>query len=115
MQEQPTPQPESGEGRGAQAPPQGMLTRRRLLRLGWVTAICVAQGGHLWLLLKLFLAPLTPGEAPAGPAPTQSRQGRGQFTLGPLEQFPVGSVTHFRQGRFLLVRQPTGVLALSDE
>jgi cytochrome b6-f complex iron-sulfur subunit len=24
-------------------------------------------------------------------------------------------VTHFRQGRFLLVRQPTGVLALSNE
>ena len=103
MQEHPTPQPESGGGQGAQGPPQGTLTRRRLLRLGWIIAVCVAVGGQLWLLLKLFFAPLTPGE------------GRGQFTLGPLEQFPVGSVTHFRPGRFLLVRQPTGVLALSNE
>ena len=103
MQDQPTPQPESGEVRGAQDHSQGALTRRRLLRLGWITAICVAVGGQLWLLLKFFFAPLPPGE------------GRGQFPMGPLEQFPVGSVTHFRQGRFLLVRQPTGVLALSDE
>ena len=103
MQERPTPQPESGGGQGAQVRPQGTLTRRRLLRLGWIIAVCVAVGGQLWLLLKLFFAPLTPGE------------GRGQFTLGPLEQFPVGSVTHFRPGRFLLVRQPTGVLALSNE
>lgn len=35
--------------------------------------------------------------------------------MGPLEQFPVGSVTHFRKERFLLVREPTGVLALSNE
>src|SRR5215470_13773657 len=103
MQEQPTPQPESGAGQGAQTSPQGSLTRRRLLRLGWITAICVAVGGQLWLLLKLFFAPLPPGE------------GRGQFPMGPLEQFPVGSVTHVRKGHFLLVRQPTGVLALADE
>ena len=103
MQDQPTPQPERGEGQGAQVHPEGALTRRRLVRLGWITAICIAVGGQLWLLLKLFFAPTAPGE------------GRGQFTLGALEQFPVGSVTHFRQGRFLLVRQPTGVLALSNE
>ncbi len=102
MQDQPTPPPESG-GQGAQEHPRGVFTRRRLVRLGWITVLCIAVGGQLWLLLKLFFAPLTPGE------------GRGQFTLGPLEQFPVGSVTHVRQGRFLLVRQPTGVLALSDE
>ena len=102
MQDQPTPPPESGR-QGAPAHPQSALTRRRLVRLGWMTAICVAVGGQLWFLLKLFFAPLTPGE------------GRGQFTVGALEQFPVGSVTHVRQGRFLLIRQPTGVLALSDE
>ena len=103
MQDQPTPQTESAGGHSAPEYPQGALTRRRLVRLGWITAICVAVGGQLWLLLKLFFAPIAPGE------------GRGQFPLGPLEQFPLGSVTHFRQGRFLLVRQPTGVLALSDE
>ena len=103
MQEQSTPQPESGAVRGAPEHPQRALTRRRLVRLGWITAVGAAAGGQLWLLLKLFFAPLTPGE------------GRGQFTPGALDQFPVGSVTHVRQGRFLLVRQPTGVLALSDE
>jgi cytochrome b6-f complex iron-sulfur subunit len=102
MQEQPTPPPESG-GQGAREYPRGVFTRRRLVRLGWITVLCIAVAGQLWFLLKLFFAPLTPGE------------GRGQFTLGPLEQFPVGSVTHVRKGRFLLVRQPTGVLALSDE
>ena len=103
MQKQPTPQPESGGGHGAPEHSQGALTRRRLLRLGWITTLCVAVGGQLWLLLKLFFTPTAPGE------------GRGQFALGSLEQFPVGSVTHFRKGRFLLVRQPTGALALSDE
>src|SRR5215470_3900718 len=122
MQEQPPPPPEPGTGQGAQEHPQGEpgatasaqgqsaarlgprpFTRRRLVRLGWITAIGVIVGGQLWLLLKLFFAPIAPG------------QGRGQFPVGPLEQFPVGSVTHVRQGRFLLVRQPTGVLALSDE
>jgi len=73
------------------------------VRLGWISAGLVAVGGQLWFLLKLFLTPPPPGE------------GRGQFSLGPLEQFPVGSVTHFRKERFLLVRHPTGVLALADE
>src|SRR5262245_56860172 len=103
MQEQPTPQPASRKVQEVQTHPQGALTRRRLLRLGWIITLCIAVGGQLWFLLKLFFAPLTPGA------------GRGLFTVGPLEQFPVGSVTHVRQGRFLLVRQPTGVLALSDE
>lgn len=99
MPAQPPPQ----LGPGASDHPQGALTRQRLLRLGWIGVVLAAVGGQLWLLLKLFFAPTTPGE------------GRGQFTLGPLEQFPVGSVTHFRKERFLLVRHQTGVLALSDE
>ena len=103
MQEQPPPQPETGRGPEAPAHSQRALTRRRLLRRGWIITLCIAVGGQLWFLVKLFLAPLTPGE------------GRGQFTLGPIEQFPIGSVTHFRKGRFFLVRQPMGVLALSDE
>jgi len=82
MQGQPIPPPESGGGQGAQAHPQSALTHRRLVRLSWITAVLVVVGGQLWLLLKLFFAPLTPGE------------GRGQFTPGPLEQFSMGSVTH---------------------
>jgi cytochrome b6-f complex iron-sulfur subunit len=60
-------------------------------------------GGQLWLLFKLFLTPKTPGKF-----------GR-QVVVGPAERFAVGSVTHFRKDRFLLVRHPTGFLALSHQ
>ena len=94
MQEQPTPPQEDARAR---------LTRRRLVRLGWITSVLVVVGGQLWLLLKLFFSPTTPGE------------GRGQFNLGPLDTLPVGSVKHFRKERCIVVYHPTGVLALSDE
>jgi len=94
MQEQPIPPQEDA---------RAGLTRRRLVRLGWITAVLVAVGGQLWLLLKLFLAPTTPGE------------GRGQFAVGSLAKFPVGSVKHFRKERFIVAHHPTGVLALSNE
>jgi cytochrome b6-f complex iron-sulfur subunit len=94
MQEQPIP-PQEDARTG--------LNRRRLVRLGWITSVLVVVGGQLWLLLKLFLAPTTPGE------------GRGRFTLGALDQFPVGSVRHFRKERCIVAHHPTGVLALSDE
>ena len=94
MQEQPTPPQEDAGAR---------LTRRRLVRLGWITSVLVVVGGQLWLLLKLFFAPTTPGE------------GRGQFNLGPLDTLPMGSVKHFRKERCIVVYHPTGVLALSDE
>jgi cytochrome b6-f complex iron-sulfur subunit len=94
MQEQPTPPQEDARAR---------LTRRRLVRLGWITSVLVVVGGQLWLLLKLFLAPTAPGE------------GRGRFTLGVLDEFPVGSVKHFWKERCIIAHHPTGVLALSDE
>src|SRR5262245_30150829 len=94
MQEQPIP---SQEAAGAR------LTRRRLVRLGWITAVLVVVGGQLWFLLKLFFAPTSPGE------------GRGRFALGALAKFPVGSVKHFRKERCIIAHHPTGVLALSDE
>ena len=94
MQEQPTPPQEDA---------RAGLTRRRLVRLGWITSVLVVVGGQLWLLLKLFFAPTTPGE------------GRGQFALATLDAFPVGSVKHFRKERCIVAHHPTGVLALSDE
>jgi cytochrome b6-f complex iron-sulfur subunit len=94
MQEQPTP-PQEDTRAG--------LTRRRLVRLGWITSVLVVVGGQLWLLLKLFFAPTTPGEE------------RGQFALGALDQFPVGSVRHFRKARCIVAHHPTGLLALSDD
>jgi cytochrome b6-f complex iron-sulfur subunit len=94
MQEQPTPPQEDTRAR---------LTRRRLVRLGWIASLLVVVGGQLWLLLKLFFAPTTPGE------------GRGQFVLGTLDTLPVGSTKHFRKERCIIAHHPTGVLALSDE
>jgi cytochrome b6-f complex iron-sulfur subunit len=94
MQEQPTP-PQEDARTG--------LTRRRLVRLGWITSVLVVVGGQLWLLLKLFFAPTTPGE------------GRGQFALGALDTLPVGSARHFRKERCIVAHHPSGVLALSDE
>ena len=94
MQEQPTPPP---------ADTRAGLTRRHLVRLGWITSALVVVGGQLWLLLKLFVAPTTPGE------------GRGQFAPGALDTFPVGSVKHFRKERCIVAHHPTGLLALSDE
>jgi cytochrome b6-f complex iron-sulfur subunit len=103
MPKQPTPHPETEGVARPQEDARGMLTRRRLVRLGWITAVLVAVGGQLWVLLKLFLAPITSGE------------GRAQFIVGPLDKFPVGSVKHFRKERFIFAHHPTGVLALSNE
>jgi cytochrome b6-f complex iron-sulfur subunit len=97
--------PTQGTDTGAMASEQtlqGRTTRRQLVRLGWVAAGIVFFGGQLWLLLKLFFAPTKPG------------RGRGRFVVGPVEQFAVGSVTHFWKERFLLVRHPNGFLALSQ-
>jgi cytochrome b6-f complex iron-sulfur subunit len=94
MQEQPLPPQEDARAR---------LTRRRLVRLGWLTSVLVVAGGQLWLLLKLFFAPTAPGES------------RGRFALGALDTFPMGSVKHFRKERCIIAHHPTGLLALSAE
>lgn len=85
------------------APSQRTMTRRQVTRLGWIAALLVVVGGQLWLLLKLLWAPPAPG------------QGRGQYLLGLLTQFPPGSVTHFRKERVFLVHDAAGMLALADE
>jgi cytochrome b6-f complex iron-sulfur subunit len=103
MQEQPTPPPKPQEGQGQQADTTAWLTRRRLVRLGWISAVLVAVGGQLWLLLKLFFAPITPGE------------GRGQFAIGTVDTLPVGSAKHFRRERCIVAHHSAGMLALSDE
>jgi cytochrome b6-f complex iron-sulfur subunit len=77
--------------------------RRMLIRLGWITAGVVFFGSQLFVVLKLFFSP--------GP---RDRFGE-PIVVGPQERFTVGSVTHFWKQRFLLVRQPTGFLALSHQ
>jgi cytochrome b6-f complex iron-sulfur subunit len=82
---------------------QALIARRRLIRLGWIAAGVVFVGGQIGLLLKLFFTPKKSG-------------GFGStITVGPVERFPVGSVTHFWKERFLLVHRPTGFLALAQE
>jgi Rieske Fe-S protein len=82
---------------GNQAP----LTRRRLVWLWWVAGLIVVGGQLLWLLKLLF-------------TPRKSGGSAGPVTVGPVESFPRGSVTHFWKERFLLVRRPAGFLALSQ-
>ncbi len=58
---------------GRAGAPRGVLTRRRLVRLGWITAVLVAVGGQLWLFLKLFFASLTPEEGEGSALVVRSR------------------------------------------
>ncbi len=81
---------------------QERVTRRQLLRWGWLAAGLVVLGGQLWLLLKLFFTP------------EQAARRKGLIVVGPVERFAVGSVTHFWKEGFLLVRHPSGFLALSQ-
>jgi cytochrome b6-f complex iron-sulfur subunit len=81
---------------------QPRQSRRRFIRLSWMVAGLTLVGGQLWLLLKLLLTPQGPGRD-------------GAVAVGPVERFPVGSVTHFWKERFLLVHQPTGFIALSHQ
>ena len=85
-----------------QAFPQQPQRRRQVLRFGWIVAALILIGGQCWVLLKLFLTP-------------KSHKGLGTVTIGSVEQFPVGSVTHFWKEGFLLVRQSTGFIALSQQ
>ncbi len=78
-------------------------TRRRVLRWGLITAGLAVLGSQLWLLLKLALAPKPPGGF------------GGEMTLGPVDTFAPGSVTHLWKARVLLVHQPGGFLALSQQ
>ncbi|MGE3537708.1 MAG: ubiquinol-cytochrome c reductase iron-sulfur subunit [Candidatus Tectimicrobiota bacterium] len=94
----------SGDVPGASSSPAHTgLRRRQVTRLGWIAAALVFFGSQIWILLKLVFTPPAPG------------QSRGQFGLGALAQFPLGSVTHFRKERLFLVHTATGLLALADE
>jgi nitrite reductase/ring-hydroxylating ferredoxin subunit len=82
--------------------PQRSQSRRQILRFGWIIAGLILMGGQCWLLLKLFFTPT-------------SHQSQSTVAVGPVEHFPVGSVTHFWKDGFLLVRQSTGFIALSQQ
>lgn len=77
------------------------FSRKDFLNLTWAAAGAVALSEAAFVGLR-FLAPrVTDGEF------------GGIFNLGPVEQYPFGSVTPIEAGRFYLVRlQDGGLLAL---
>lgn len=78
-----------------QTPPDD-VSRRDFLQMAWVTsgALTLAAGGAL--TLNFFAPKVVAGEF------------GGVFELGPVDDFPVGSVTPITNGRFYLVRQTDG-------
>ena len=103
MQEQPTPPPKPQEGQGQQADATAWLTRRRLVRLGWITAGWSRWEGSSGCSSNSSLRP--------------SRQAKAEdsLLLVHIDAFPVGSAKHFRRQRCIVAHHPTGMLALSDE
>jgi cytochrome b6-f complex iron-sulfur subunit len=102
-------EPPSFQPLSSQSPPDmskkalHLVSRRRMIQLGWIGGGLAFLGGQFWVLLKLFFradAPPSLGE---------------DIVVGAAEQFAVGSVIHFWKERFLLVHHPTGFLALSHD
>ncbi|MEZ4667420.1 MAG: Rieske 2Fe-2S domain-containing protein [Anaerolineae bacterium] len=77
------------------------LSRRNFLNLTWGAAGALALVEAGGVVLSFFAPRVVEGEF------------GGVIEAGPVESFPVGSVTPFTQGRFYLVRMPdAGFLAL---
>jgi len=76
------------------------ITRRRFFLYTWA-AMSLALFGEGAAMLFKFLQP-------------RVREGTfgGRFKVGKVEDFPVGSVTYFRQGQFYLAHLEGGFLAL---
>ena len=83
--------------------PPHRLSRRTLVRLGWFVGGLIVLGAQAWIILKLFFNARALQKT-AGPLP-----------VGTPDQFPRGSVTHLWKKHLLIVRQPEGYLALSDQ
>lgn len=75
---------------------QGDVSRRDFLQIAWTAtgALTLAAGGGL--ALNFFAPKVVTGEF------------GGVFDLGPVDDFPPGSVTPITNGRFYLVRQEDG-------
>jgi len=103
------PEPQASKAPSSSSHPQvapatlHTVQRRRMLRVGWIAGGIAVFGSQLWLLLQLFFK----GETPATPS--------GDIVVGPVDQFPHGSVTHFWKERFLLVHTANDFLALSQD
>ena len=90
MQEQPTPPQEDTRAR---------LTRRRLVRLGWITAVLMWWEGN---------------SGSSSNSSSAHHQGKGEAVCACcLDSFPWAAPSIF--GKAVYCHHPTGVLALSDE
>ena len=76
------------------------ITRRRFILYAWAATALVVLGEGVGILFD-FLRPRVE-EGDFG----------GRITVGKLEEFPVGSVTYFKQGQFYLAHLEGGFLAL---
>ena len=94
---------ETAAERGKEAathPLKKLLNRRDFLVVAWGAAGAIAAPEMAGMTLR-FLAPRE-GEGALG----------GKITAGRVADFPVGTVTYIRQGRFFLVRLKRSFLAL---
>ena len=75
------------------------LTRGQFLGIAWVGAVALVVGEAIFALAK-FIQPVSTGGF------------GGEVFAGNVDDFEVGSVTYILAGRFYLVRNPDGLLAI---
>lgn len=76
------------------------ISRRQFVGLMWAGALLVAMGQAAAALIKFLTPRLKPGAFGSW------------VRAGKVDEFAVGSVTYFREGRFYLVRLDQGYLAM---
>ena len=81
------------------AKPKISLGRRQFLGIAWIGSLAVL-GAQTLVTLTRFLKPVSSGGF------------GGQVYVGKVDEFPVDSVNRILSGRFYLVRNETGFLAL---
>ncbi|MFQ5614099.1 MAG: ubiquinol-cytochrome c reductase iron-sulfur subunit [Anaerolineae bacterium] len=76
------------------------IPRRRFLFWAWGTAVLALMGQSVGALFRFLKPTLEPGSF------------GGQVKAGLIQEFPIGSISHVRKGRFYISRLDEGVLAL---
>ncbi len=77
------------------------ISRRHFFLWAWGASLLVATGQSLNVLFQFLKPTLAPGGF------------GGQVKAGRIEEFPVGSISHIRKGRFYISRLDEGLLAMS--
>jgi len=83
----------------------GQPSRRAFLWKAWIGLAMIAAAELAWVVMDFLRPPVV-----------QAEEGDAVVTAGPVDQFPLDSVTAFPQGKFYLVRLGDGgFLAVSRE